>query len=111
MIVPSSHSVTTFCLQEEGKICKLGLPCCVQSLFKPEPDNLVKCGWDCLCLDLKGQFPFGEDMPGPICAVYGLQCSQKDGKTLVGCCNPPYEDGAMKFLQAGAPPANESISR
>merc|ERR1711988_216647 len=35
-------------VKEEGKICKLGLPCCVQSLFKPEPENLVKCGFDLL---------------------------------------------------------------
>merc|ERR1712146_432337 len=85
--------------KEDGIICKLGLPCCVQGLLKPDPTNLIKCGMDCLCLGMKGQFPFGGDVPGPICAVYGAQCAQKDGKPIFGCCNPPYEEGALKSLQ------------
>jgi len=100
-------------IKEEGKICKLGLPCCTQSCFKPEPDNLIKFAWDCLCLDLKGQFPFGGDAPAPICAIYGAQCAQKDGEMVFACCNPAYTPGAFQFLEemkqvkAGGPTTEE----
>ena len=98
--------------QEEGKICKLGCPCCVQACMKPDMADLIKCGFDCLCVSAKGNFPFADPVPEPICALYGAQCAQKDGKPIFGCCNPPYEDGAFKsFRPAGAPPANETMSR
>merc|ERR1712178_116855 len=67
-------------IKEEGKICKLGLPCCTQSLFAPDKTNLVQCGHECLCFELRGQFPFGGDTPAPICAAYGAQCAMQDGK-------------------------------
>jgi len=104
-------------IKEDGKVCKLGLPCCVQSLFKPEPTNLVAFGWDCLCIELKGQFPFGGDTPEPICAVYGAQCALKDGKPVFACCNPPYEPGAFQWVKeiqqtkVGSPPAAEEMAR
>jgi hypothetical protein len=31
-----------------------------------ESTNLVAFGWDCLYIDLKGQFPFGGPTPEPI---------------------------------------------
>ena len=47
-------------------------------------------------------------------AVYGAQCAQKDGKTVLGCLNPPYVEGVLMSFKdpkpAGAP-ETETISR
>ncbi len=55
-------------IKEDDKICKIGLPCCVSSLFKPDMGNLVMCDGRLLCFTIAGQFPFGGPTPGPICS-------------------------------------------
>ena len=52
----------------DGKICKVGLGIFDLALFKPDMKSLVVLDGDLLCISLKGQLPFGEIIPAPICS-------------------------------------------
>jgi hypothetical protein len=83
-------------IKEEDKpdqFCKLGLPCCQCACLNPDQEKLILMDHGCLCCLTKGQFPFGGDAPEPICAVYGLQCAQKDKVPVFGACTQPYTPG------------------
>ena len=94
-------------IKEDGKICKIGLPCCVCSLFMPDATDLIKCAYGFLCFNVKGQFPFGGDTPAPICSIYGAQCSFKDGFAF-GCCTPAYEAGFCTSINPPEKMENEA---
>ena len=83
-------------IKEDGKICKLGLPCCTAALQVPDVAAICALDGKCICIDCGGQLPFGGVAKAPICAVCFLQCSP-DG---VGCFQPPY-------MGKGAPATTE----
>lgn len=47
-------------IQEEGFICKLGLPCCTYGLKMPDTNDLISSDAVCLCARSVAQFPFGD---------------------------------------------------
>ena len=96
--------------------------CCQCACFKPDQEKLIFGDHACLCCLSKGQFPFGGDTPEPICAVYGLQCAQKDKVPVFGACTQPYTPGVCnpimeKLAQnktvevSGGAPPTEQIER
>mmetsp|Transcript_4622 Transcript_4622/g.9916 ORF Transcript_4622/g.9916 Transcript_4622/m.9916 type:complete len:168 (-) Transcript_4622:216-719(-) len=73
---------------DEGMVCKLGLPCCTLGL-KNNVNPLCLGDSQCLCCKEKASLPFVKEVvPGPICVVYGLQCTPN-----CGCCQPPVKKG------------------
>lgn len=84
-------------IKEEGKIIKVGLPCCATALMVPDAAKLIGMDCQCLCLKVAGSLPFEGKVKAPICAVCFLQCSG-DG---VGCFQPPY------MGKGGAPTTTE----
>jgi hypothetical protein len=47
-------------IQQEGFICKLGLPCCTYGLKVPDTNDLISSDAVCLCARSVAQFPFGD---------------------------------------------------
>jgi len=80
-------------IKQEGFIFKLGLPCCTCGLKVPDMKDLISSSGQCLCFKQVAQFPFGDQVGAPICAVCFLQCFPN-----TGCLQPPPGG-------AGAPPA------
>jgi len=85
-------------IKQEGMICKLGLPCCTLGLKVPDAKDLLSMSGECLCLKALAQFPFGDKVGKPVCAVCFLQCMPE-----VGCLKPGPSPG-------GAPP-NTTMER
>ena len=74
-------------IQEEGFICKIGLPCCTFGLKKPT----VLClgTGKCLCIKQAAAFPFAAGtVDGPVCAICCLQCAPN-----MGCAKPAIKVG------------------
>lgn len=85
-------------IKEDGFICKVGLPCCTFGLKTPDMKDLISSDAECLCLRSVAQFPFGDKVSKPVCAVCFLQCLPE-----VGCMKPGPG--------GGAPPAAETMER
>ena len=47
-------------IEEEGFICKIGLPCCTYGLKQPNAKDLISSDQRCLCMRTVAQFPFGD---------------------------------------------------
>jgi len=89
-------------IKEEGFICKIGLPCCTTGLKMPDAKDLLSGGFQCLCLKALAQFPFGDKIGAPVCAVCFLQCTPD-----VGCLKPPPSGGAPPV----AAPEGDAMAR
>lgn len=76
-------------VKEDGFLLKLGLPCCTCGLKVPDMKDLISADYHCLCLKAAAQFPFGDKVSAPVCAVCFLQCAPE-----VGCAKPPPGGGA-----------------
>ena len=85
-------------IKEDGFILKLGLPCCTCGLKVPDMKNLISVEEHCLCLQAQAQFPFGDKIPKPVCAVCFVQCLPG-----IAVLKPPPS--------GGAPPAAEEMER
>jgi hypothetical protein len=70
-------------IKEDGFICKLGLPCCTYGLKNPDMKDLLSGQGQVLCCKEVAQFPFGDKVGAPVCAVCFLQCMPE-----VGCMKP-----------------------
>merc|ERR1719424_1998988 len=62
-------------IKQDGFICKLGLPCCTFGLKTPDAKDLLSSDGECLCVRQVAQFPFGDKISKPVCAVCCLQCA------------------------------------
>merc|ERR1712113_190955 len=76
-------------LKEDDFICKLGLPCCTLGL--KVPSVLVKSSGQFLFVKSAASFPFGGDVPGPVCAI----CAFRILPSPMGFMKPPKEGGAQ----------------
>lgn len=86
-------------ITEDGFILKCGLPCCTYGLKKPDPNNLLSAEGQTLCIRGVAQFPFGDKISAPVCAICFMQLMP-----------------AVQFMKpapgGGAPPAaNEEMQR
>jgi len=71
-------------IKEDGFVCKLGLPCCTLGLKVPDMKDLISTSGQCLCVKGVAQFPFGDKVAGPTCAICFLSLVPK-----VGFMQPP----------------------
>ena len=85
-------------IKEDGFILKLGLPCCTCGLKVPDMKNLISVEEHCLCLQAQAQFPFGDKIPKPVCAICFVQLLPG-----IAILKPPPS--------GGAPPAAEEMER
>ena len=84
-------------IKEDGFIVKCGLPCCTMGLKMPDTKDLISSEGRCLCCHSVAQFPFGDKVSKPVCAVCFLQCLPE-----VGCAKPG---------PGGAPPTGTTMER
>lgn len=84
-------------IKEDGFICKIGLPCCTYGCKTPDTANLISGEGQCLCFKSVAQFPFGDKISKPVCAVCFLQCMPE-----VGCLKPGPGGGAPPAVAPSA---------
>lgn len=81
-------------IKQDGFIIKCGLPCCTLGLKIPDVADLISSEGQCLCIKSVAQFPFGNKVGKPICAVCCLQCIPN-----AGCMQPPPGGGAPQSAE------------
>jgi len=93
-------------IQEDGFICKIGLPCCTYGLKNPDMKDLISSDQRCLCTRTVAQFPFGDKIKGPICAYCCLQCVPE-----CGCAKPGPGGSGDNFTNLQGGPDNHTMQR
>jgi len=66
-------------IKEDGFICKIGLPCCSFGLKVPDMKDLISTEGQCLCAKAVAQFPFGDKVKEPVCAICFVSLLPKFG--------------------------------
>jgi len=95
------------CISDPNFLVLCGLPCCEYGLHTPKCN--LQAESKCLCFETHAQFPFGDAVPGPVCAYCFLSCLPKPGCMQPGpVYKSPEEKAKGKETAAGVAPATNA---